>query len=82
MRVEGRGLRVEGRGLRVEGSECRVQGSECRVQGSGFKIQSGDAAGHREEKAVSAMVPYRGTSLIINTPPVRPYSSPMPKDLW
>ena len=25
---------------------------------------------------------YRGTSLIRNTPPVGPYSSPMPRDLW
>jgi len=24
----------------------------------------------------------RGTSLIRNTPPVGPYSSPMPRDLW
>ena len=27
-------------------------------------------------------VPYRGTSLRRNTPPVEPYSSPMPGDLW
>jgi len=26
--------------------------------------------------------PYRGTSLIRNTPPVGPYSSPMPRNLW
>jgi len=25
---------------------------------------------------------YRGTSLIRNTPPVGPYSSPMSRDLW
>jgi hypothetical protein len=25
---------------------------------------------------------YRGTLLIRNTPPVGPYSSPMPRDLW
>ena len=25
---------------------------------------------------------YRGTSLTRNAPPVGPYSSPMPKDLW
>ena len=29
-----------------------------------------------------AMCAYRGTSLIRNTPPVGPYSSPMPRDLW
>ena len=26
--------------------------------------------------------PYRGTSLIRNTPPVGTYNSPMPRDLW
>ena len=25
---------------------------------------------------------HRGTSLIRNNPPVGPYSSPMPRDLW
>jgi hypothetical protein len=32
--------------------------------------------------AVAAAFPYRGTSLIRYTPPVGPYSSPIPRVLW
>jgi len=31
---------------------------------------------------VGGLQGYRGTSLIRNTPPIGPYSSPMPRDLW
>ena len=42
----------------------------------------------RSEVGVYASCPgqssseYRDTSLIRNTPPVGPYSSPMPRELW
>jgi hypothetical protein len=36
--------------------------------------------GHKD--TVFDPVPYRGTLLIDFPPPVGPYSSPMPRDLW
>ena len=33
-------------------------------------------------RSMYAREAYRGTVLIRNTPPVGPYSSPLPRDLW
>ena len=93
-RVRKLGFRVEGDlGFRV-----RVQISGCMVQSWGIGgyhtiwlalahdhvLQGWGCRSHCWEIRVSLRVNsiYRGTSLVRNTPPVGPYSSPMPRHLW
>jgi len=94
-RVQGSGCKVQGSQCRVHGSRCRVQGSEFRVQGSGsrvhglgFRVQGSGFRVQGRVRPCRAPVPtgvgsrfYRGTSLIRNSTPLKPYRRTMPRAL-
>ena len=83
-RVQGAGFRVQGSGFRVQGSGRRVQDAGCRVQGAGCMIMVSSVESTSAACGVVGLRlnGYRGTSLMRAPPPLGPYGSPVPRNLW